>query len=274
MFTLTGFVDEISDDLREQLEGLKELGIRHLELRNVWGKNVMVLTEEDITKLKGLLVEYECSVSSIASPIGKYPIGDDFTQQVRGMERAIELAQKLDSSYIRVFSYYIPKGEDPVNYREEVIHHMGQLAKLAEVGGVTLILENDNGGLYGDRDDRVLGIVQTVNSPALKLAFDPGNFVLANVAPVSQAYVKLAPFIGYIHIKDADSAQGMFVEAGRGDGEITELLRRLKQSSFSGFLSIEPHLHKAYPAASNPERFAIAAKALQNLLSELQYKWN
>ena len=36
MFTLTGFADEISSDLSLQLEGLKELGIRHLELRGVW----------------------------------------------------------------------------------------------------------------------------------------------------------------------------------------------------------------------------------------------
>ncbi|WP_197080982.1 hypothetical protein [Gordoniibacillus kamchatkensis] len=64
------------------------------------------------------------------------------------------------------------------------------------------------------------------------------------------------------------------MEAGRGDGQIAELIDRLRESSFSGFLSIEPHLHKAYPEASNPERFAIAAKALQQLLKDKQIEWN
>lgn len=274
MFTITGFADEISSDLREQLDELKELGIRHLELRGVWGKNVMELTDDDVSRVSGLLKETGFGVSSIASPIGKYPIRDDFAPQMEAMKRAIELAKQLNTSYIRVFSYYIPEGEDPANYRDEVISRMKQLAQLAEQGGVTMILENDRGGLYGDNDDRVFDIVRSVDSPSLKLAFDPGNFVLEHVAPVSQAYGKLAPYIGYIHIKDADMDKGMFVEAGKGDGQIAELIERLQQSAFSGFLSIEPHLHKAYPEASNPQRFAIAAKALQQLLWEKSADWN
>jgi len=274
MFTITGFADEISSDLSVQLTELKGLGIRHLELRGIWGKNVMELTDDDVARVSSLLKEYNFGVSSIASPIGKYPIREEFTPQIQAMNRAIELANQLGTSYIRVFSYYIPEGEDPANYREEVIYRMGQLAQLAEQGGVMMILENDRGGLYGDNDDRVLDIVRTVDSPALKLAFDPGNFVLENVAPVSQAYGKLAPYIGYIHIKDADLDKDIFVEAGKGEGQIAELIDRLQQSSFSGFLSIEPHLHKAYPEASNPERFAIAARALQQLLSEKSADWN
>lgn len=274
MFTVTGFADEISSDLSEQLNELKGLGIRHLEVRGVWGKNVMDLTDDDVAKINGMLKESDIGVSSIASPIGKYPIRDDFTPQKQAMNRAIELAKQLNTSFIRVFSYYIPEGENPADYRDEVIDRMSQLAQLAEQGGVTMILENDRGGLFGDNDDRVLDIVRTVGSPALKLAFDPGNFVLEKVAPMSQAYGKLAPYIGYIHIKDADLAKGIFVEAGKGDGQIAELIDRLRQSSFSGFLSIEPHLHKAYPEASNPQRFAIAARALQQLLSDKSIDWN
>lgn len=274
MFTVTGFADEISSDLSVQLDELKQLGIRHLELRGVWGKNVMELTDDDVAKVSSLLKEYNFGISSIASPIGKYSIREDFTAQTKAMNRAIELAKRLGTSYIRVFSYYVPDGEDPANYRDEVIGRMAQLARLAEQGGVTMILENDRGGLYGDNDDRVLDIVRTVNSPALKLAFDPGNFVLEKVAPVSQAYEKLAPYIGYIHIKDADMEKGIFVEAGKGDGQIAALIDRLQQSSFTGFLSIEPHLHKAYPEASNPQRFAIASRALQQLLAEKNADWN
>jgi sugar phosphate isomerase/epimerase len=143
---------------------------------------------------------------------------------------------------------------------------MRRLAKLAEEGGVTMVLENDNGGLYGNVDDRVLDIMQAVPSLALRLAFDSGNFVFAG-SPAGAAYKKLAPYIGYVHIKDANKQKEMFVEAGEGDGELRELIRSLSQASFSGFLSIEPHLHKAYPEASDPERFAIAAKALQKLLA-------
>ena len=38
MVTLTGFADEISQNLDEQVATLQELGIRYLELRGVNGK--------------------------------------------------------------------------------------------------------------------------------------------------------------------------------------------------------------------------------------------
>ncbi|MCL6594556.1 MAG: sugar phosphate isomerase/epimerase, partial [Alicyclobacillus sp.] len=163
MFTLTGFADEISNDLSAQVEELKKLGIRHLELRGIWGKNVLELTEDDVAKVNGLLSESGCAVSSIASPIGKYPIREPFAPQQQAMNRAIELAKRLGAAYIRVFSYYVPQCEDPAQYRDEVISRMEQLARQAEQGGVTMVLENDRGGLYGDNDDRVLDIVQTVD---------------------------------------------------------------------------------------------------------------
>lgn len=270
---MTGFADEISHDLKEQLEGLKELGIRHLELRNVWGKNVLDLTDEDVAKVNFMLTEYGAAVSSIASPLGKSPLQSDFAIQEQGMRRAIELCKQLNTKYIRMFSFYIPEGGSPDDYKDDVISRMRRFVTMAEQSGVVIVLENDNGGLYGDTDERVLHIVKEIHSPSLKLAFDSGNFVFAGVS-AKKAYDKLAPYIGYVHIKDADATKGYFVEAGEGEGELSVLLEDLKQSSYEGFLSIEPHLHNKYPDKSDPERFAIAARALQKMLDEQYMSWN
>jgi sugar phosphate isomerase/epimerase len=274
LLTLTGFADEISPDLNEQLQVLSELGIRHLELRGVCGKNVLQWTDEEMTKVKSMLNERGFAVSSIASPIGKYPIADDFEPQLEAMNKAIRLAQWFETKYIRLFSYYIPKGENPGTYRSDVICRMSKLADLAVQSGVTLILENESGGLYGDIAERCLDILTSVNSPALRIAFDPGNFVMENVAPYTYAFEKISPFIEYVHVKDADRSNRMFVPAGAGDGEIPELIRALKQSGYSGFMSIEPHLHHAYPEKTDPERFTIAANALISLLEKENFAWN
>ena len=45
MWTLTGFADEISHDVDEQIALLKTLGIRHIEFRSAWGTKVLDLTE-------------------------------------------------------------------------------------------------------------------------------------------------------------------------------------------------------------------------------------
>ncbi len=78
MITLTGFADEISSDLEEQLDVLESENIRYLELRGVWGKNVLELNEQESLRVKSRLAARGFGVSSIGSPIGKINITDDF----------------------------------------------------------------------------------------------------------------------------------------------------------------------------------------------------
>ena len=54
-FVLTGFADEISADTTAQLEGLKKLGVTHIEPRNIDGKNIIKLTDEEVAAFKAKL---------------------------------------------------------------------------------------------------------------------------------------------------------------------------------------------------------------------------
>jgi sugar phosphate isomerase/epimerase len=53
---------------------------------------------------------------------------------------------------------------------------------------------------------------------------------------------------------------------GEGDGELRPLLGDLEKRGFEGYLTLEPHLGKALPAASAAARFRAAATALRRLL--------
>ena len=65
MWTLTGFADEISPELDEQLDTLTDESIRSVELRSVWNKNVLDLTDDEIEK-----VGARCrSVVSVSRPL-------------------------------------------------------------------------------------------------------------------------------------------------------------------------------------------------------------
>lgn len=269
---LTCFADEISHDLEEQLDVLAQEGLAHLELRNVWGKNVLDLTEEELKSIRSVLDQRGFRVSSIASPIGKYPITDEFTPQVAAMQRAIHAAHLLGTPYIRIFSYHPPEDGNLDACREEVLLRMKQLTQLAEQNHVILILENDN-QLYGSKDERVLDILQHCNSSALRSAFDPGNFVMNNVKPMDEAYHKLHDYAAYIHVKDATREPRQFVPAGVGEGQMAELLLQLRERGYNGFLSVEPHLHHYMPHASNPKRVVTAVRALKDLLVQAEMAW-
>ena len=57
MWTLTGFADEISQDLTEQIALLNELGVRHIEFRSAWNTKVLDLTDEQLERAKAMLDE-------------------------------------------------------------------------------------------------------------------------------------------------------------------------------------------------------------------------
>lgn len=274
MWTLTGFADEISPDLNMQLDTLEQEGIRHLEFRGVWNKNVLDLTETEIATVKSTLGQRGVKVSSIGSPIGKISIVDDFTPHLGRFRRALEVAHTLEAPYIRIFSFFIPDGEDPAGYRAEVLDRMGRLVREAEGTGVTLLHENEK-DIYGDIPVRCLDILTQIDSPILRAAWDSANFVQCGVRPHTEGYDSLRPFIAYVHVKDALLGSGEVVPAGHGDGEIRDTVAALRASEFDGFFSLEPHLAAAgtFSGFSGPELFREAVRSFKDVLREQEIGW-
>jgi sugar phosphate isomerase/epimerase len=274
MWTLTAFADEISPDLSVQLDTLADESIRYLEFRGVWSKNVLDLSDPEIETVKATLEKRGVRVSSIGSPIGKIPIADDFSPHLDRFQRALQIARVLEAPYIRIFSFFIPAGEDPARYRDEVLERMSRLARAAEGSGVTLLHENEK-EIYGDIPARCLDILTQVNSPILRAAWDPANFVQCGVRPHTEGYAALRPFIVYVHVKDALLDSGQVVPAGQGDGEVRETIAALRASGFDGFFSLEPHLAAAgtFSGFSGPDLFRVAVRAFKDLLREQGIEW-
>jgi sugar phosphate isomerase/epimerase len=78
-----------------------------------------------------------------------------------------------------------------------------------------------------------------------------------------------------LQVKDAIAATGEVVPAGRGDGQVREMLAALRDSGFDGFMSLEPHLARAgrYGGFSGPEGFTLAVRSLKMILNELGVPW-
>jgi len=268
MWTLSGFIDEISHDFSEQCGVAAGLGLRYVEVRSAWGINILDLDDAQLRTLREILAEHGLSVSSIGSPIGKISIDDEFAPHLERMRHAIEVADTLGAPYIRLFSFFIPAGTDPDSRREEVLSRMSGLAEVAASSDVILLHENEK-DIYGDIPRRCLDIVTSVASARLQLAWDSANFVQVGVRPFTDGYEMLRPYVGYIQIKDALLADGSVVVAGAGDGEVVETIRALRGDGFDGFFSLEPHLgeYTAFGALSGAELFTQAWKAFTDILN-------
>jgi 3-dehydroshikimate dehydratase len=271
---LTGFADEISPDLTIQLDVLHTERIRYLELRSVWGKNVIDLDNQSLIKVKEALISREIQVSSIGSPIGKIGVLDDFQEHVAEFDKVIEIAKYLGTNFIRIFSFFIPEGDDPFIYRDEVIRRMNIFVKRAEEEGVILLHENEK-GIFGSDVERCLDLLTTCQSPNFRAVFDPANFVQCGVKPFTDAYPLLEKYIEYVHVKDAIFSSGTVVPAGEGDGQIEEMYRALKAKGYKGFMSLEPHLaaEGTFFGFSGPELFKVATKKLKEILGNIDAEW-
>ncbi|MBE7031028.1 MAG: sugar phosphate isomerase/epimerase [Ruminococcaceae bacterium] len=241
MFTLTGFADEIAMDLNVQMDTLEKLDIHHIEMRGVDGKNLSDCTIAEAKDIKRRLDERGFSLSAIGSPIGKIGIDQPFEAHLDKFKTVIELAHIMQTRYIRMFSFFIPEGNSPDCYADEVFARWDGFLTAAKGSGLILLHENEK-GIYGDTAVRCKTLFDTMKNPALRATFDPANFVQCGITPCPDAYKLLKPYIEYVHIKDARAADGTIVPAGQGDGTIPELLAALKKDGYDGFLSLEPHL--------------------------------
>ncbi len=267
MWTLSGFADEIDADPVTQFRTLNELGIRFVEFRSAWGTNVLDLDDDQLAEIKRLLAQHGIGLSAVGSPIGKVGIHDDFDEHLVRFDRALHVAQELQAPFIRIFSFWMPDGDDPAKHRDEVLRRMSALAQRVGDRDVVLAHENER-KIYGDIPSRCLDLVESVGSDKFRLVWDPANFVLCDVAPFTDGFTQLRPYVDYLQIKDAVRAEGKVVPAGEGDGQIPETIRALAADGFDSYFSMEPHL--AYMGESGgfsgPELFTKATKAFTGLL--------
>lgn len=280
-FTYTGFSDEIDENIEKQFEHLNKLGINYFEPRGVNGKNISSLDDKEAEELKEVMNKHNIKVSSIGSPIGKIKITDDFDEHMKLLERTVRTAKILGAKYIRIFSFYIPEGEDYYKYTDEVMRRMKVMTEYAKKNDIILLHENEK-GIYGDIAVRCEEILKTVNSEYLRAVFDPANFVQCGQVTYPNAFKLLKPYVVYMHIKDA-LTNGDVVPAGYGEGHVEEILTELYNEGYNGFLSLEPHLgsfkglenletddHMLELEGSTPEKFTLAYESLKKIVDKIK----
>lgn len=271
-FKLAAFADEVDGNLDKQISAMIENGIEYLEIRGVDGENVSDISADKAKEIRQRLDARGLAVWSVGSPFGKIGIGDDFAPHLEKFKRQIETANILGAKHMRIFSFYVPH-ENAEKYSDEVMSRLGKFLEAARGSGILLCHENEK-GIYGDIAARCGEIHK--NFPEMKAVFDPANFIQCG-QETKAAWEILAPYVEYMHIKDALS-DGSVVPAGKGEGNIPFLLENYAGevltlephlSVFSGFEKLEQgseNAPKKYCYSSSREAFDAAVSALKELL--------
>ncbi len=275
MAKLSAFADEVTDDFLEQVKYLAGENIGYIEIRFVNQKNVMDLTRNELKEANKMIADYGLKVCAIGSPIGKVKIDEPFGPHLDKFKHAVDLAVFFETPYIRMFSYYPPEGKDISDYRDEVMERMSAKVEILKDVDVTMVHENET-DIYGHSAENCVDIAKTVNSPKLRLVYDPANFVWGQKITdnVEKCWPIMKPYVVHIHIKDWKLGDTLGSIPGEGDGQIKELLGELAAMNYEGCLTMEPHLKAGgqFGGDTGPELFSKAIAAVRDLAAEVGLK--
>lgn len=280
---ISGFADEIAQELDVQIEAVSQLGIQYIEMRGVDGNNLIYHPDAKVKEIKQKLEDAGIKLSALGSPLGKIGIEDPFEPHFEEFKRACEIAHRMDTKNIRMFSFYIPE-EKEKEYKGKVFDRLGRFADYAGRNDIVLLHENEK-GIYGAKAPECLEIMKKLGSDHFRAIFDFANFVQCGQDTL-EAYDLLKDYVDYIHVKDARKENGTVVPVGYGDGNVEAILKKLFASGFDGFLSLEPHLFdfkgfeglergrtaslsQSGQALSGAEAFAVAHRALCEVLDRI-----
>lgn len=246
-------VEFLDKSLDEFCQIAFRLGVHFVEL---WPPQL----KNGIEEVKATLQRYGLQVACINCPIApnKPNAGDWRGRLQESIQTAAILGAKFVSTFFGVHpdrSFY----EAVTLYRDAIRPYL----TVAHDYDVTILVENefDPKGQEPTRTaEQTCLLLELINDPALRLTFDPCNFLIAGEEPFPHAYELLKNFIAYVHVKDATrfnemrhgkteqhklfiSHIGRFVCVPVGEGAVnfSGLLNALQRDGYDGFLTLEPH---------------------------------
>ncbi|MDI3404310.1 sugar phosphate isomerase/epimerase family protein [Streptomyces cavernicola] len=174
-----------------------------------------------------------------------------------------DLARDLGAPYVRVF----PGGgeQSPDEADATAVRRLGAAAEYAADAGVRVLLETHDSHRTGAAATRVLGTVGHLHVGAL---WDVMHTWLGGEQP-SASYAALAPYLGYVQVKDIASADDTVPLAlGSGVLPLTECVELLSRKGWDGWLCWEYEARWHPEAAPLPGQLAAGRAHLGQLLNE------
>ena len=255
---IAAITDEFSPDLETALDVMQEIGMQAAELRVVWGKNIMDLSDAELDRIGKITSSRGIKIISIASPLLKCVLPNSppidsrfqhdvfaskhtFEDQPRLAERAFQIAKKFDAHIIRVFSFW--RTVQPEKTFDGIVRALSQLAEKASGQDLIIGLENEHACNIATARETAR-LLEALPHPNLRVVWDPANAYAAGENSYPEGYNLLPPDrIVHVHAKDCHLEGHTPIWGPLGTraidwkGQIAALLR----NGYAGYLSLETH---------------------------------
>lgn len=261
-FRLAVINDEITQDFEKACEIVSgDFGLRWIELRSMWNKNVTELNPKEVESARKILQEHSLRVTDIASPLFKtdwpgaprssksesrdqFHADFDANAQDKLLDRCISLAGSFNTDRIRCFDYW--RLDDQKPYREAINSKLRRAAQRCAKHDIVLLLENEMSCNTATAEESA-AVLKAIPEQNFMLNWDPGNAAAVGSVPYPDGYQLLPKGrIGHCHCKDVlrkPKNQYEWAPVSGGVVDWVGQLRALKQDGFHYSLSLETHWH-------------------------------
>jgi sugar phosphate isomerase/epimerase len=267
-FRLAVINDEITQDFEKACQIVSDdFGLRWIEPRSMWNKNVTELDAKEVGDALKILNQHNLRVTDIASPLFKtdwpgaprssqsesrdqFHADFDAGAQDKLLERCISLAKAFNTDRIRCFDYW--RLDDQKPYRAAINAKLQKAAERCSKDNLVLLLENEMScnTATGEESAAVLKAIPNEN---FMLNWDPGNAAAIGSTPYPTGYELLPKErIGHCHCKDVvDKPDRKYDWAPVGGGVVDWVgqLQAFERDGFRYGLSLETH----WRGAGTPE---------------------
>ena len=261
-FKLGIITDELTGQLNEALDFISSYHLQWCELREIWGKNIMNASREELDRARDLIARHGIHVSEIASPLFKWncpqmPAIDgeqrdtfsaSFTEKDSDklLDQAFELARFFGTRMVRIFTYW--RVHDPEKAYPYVRDRMARAAEAAARNNIILNVENEHSCNVGTGKE--LGrLLRDVNSPNLRGVWDPANATMLGEVPYPDGYEAVKGLFPHMHVKDSRKNAGTgkleWAPVGGGIIDFKGQFQALLRDRYEGTMSLETHYRRA-----------------------------
>ena len=156
-----------------------------------------------------------------------------YADRMKDLELAIRAAHALDVSQLRVFAFI--RAVDVPAIWDRVANELGEYARVAEKGGVTLLLENESSCNVATSKE-LADMTLKVNSKALGMNWDPDNTFAFGEKAWPDGY-KLLPLkkLGNVQMKAGNVI-------GPRKIDWASIIKELNKDGYKGCIGLETHI--------------------------------
>ncbi|MBX3014108.1 MAG: sugar phosphate isomerase/epimerase [Caldilineaceae bacterium] len=157
------------------------------------------------------------------------------------LERTIDLAVEWaqDGQPPVVISGFGGRPGELATLQDQLVARIDSLGEYAQARGVTLALEHHVGAAV-ETPDQLVGLMQQVRSPAVRVNFDISHFNVVGI-PIEESVTKSIPYTAHTHIKDESgrAPNYQYLIPGEGEFDYIRYLKAMAAHGYRGFVSTE-----------------------------------